>query len=238
MACVLWVSVNLLNRIMGLMKDYQLLKIRCRIKKESNDTITKMVLGHAFHLYIIQHPFGQDFIIFFVPKYLYTGALCPVHWMPYYQSLGNQKGDFSSCWKIIMHCLSLPIYSSLTERELDLCHILHQQLFNMTNQKKVYFRFWSRCMVWKKQGCHLHFNILTDPVYKIIQEYGQSLSIYWNWAQVMAIDWPALHSSFDQCTVTGLEPSAKAIEYGKQTSIYRFQKGHLWWFKSIPWQWF
>jgi dTDP-4-amino-4,6-dideoxygalactose transaminase len=41
----------------------------------------------------------------------------PVHTMPYYQSLGNKIGDYPIAETYYAHCLSLPMYPSLTDEE-------------------------------------------------------------------------------------------------------------------------
>ena len=43
----------------------------------------------------------------------------PLHLMPYYQKRGNKKGDLPIVEAYYQHCLSLPIFPSLTEEEQD-----------------------------------------------------------------------------------------------------------------------
>ncbi len=104
-----------LERRIAIAKKYD-----AELKKNPTIQLPKWPLGHAFHLYIIQHPDRTGLYNFLRSKNIYTQVhYVPVHWMPYYQSLGNQKGDFPAAENYYAHCLSLPIYSSLTERELD-----------------------------------------------------------------------------------------------------------------------
>ncbi len=96
----------------------------------------------------------------------------------------------------------------------------------MTNQKKYILDFEADAWFERNKDATLHFNILTDPVYKIIQEYGQSPFNILELGSSYGYRLAGLHSSFDQCTVTGLEPSAKAIEYGKSKYPFiDFRKG-------------
>jgi UDP-4-amino-4,6-dideoxy-N-acetyl-beta-L-altrosamine transaminase len=75
---------------------------------------------HAFHLYIIEvedrkglydHLKGHN--IFAQVHYI------PVHTLPYYESLGWQKGDFLVAETYYEKCLSLPMYPTLSETEQD-----------------------------------------------------------------------------------------------------------------------
>lgn len=76
--------------------------------------------GHAWHLYIAH---------FADRKYIYDGLreagiyaqvhYIPVHHQPYYQELGWQVGDFQHTDYHYAHCLSLPLYPSLSDAEQD-----------------------------------------------------------------------------------------------------------------------
>ena len=74
--------------------------------------------GHAYHLYVIEVEnrtglinYLRDLNIFAQVHYI------PVHLMPYYQNLGSKKGDFPNVENYYKHCLSLPMYPSLTKNE-------------------------------------------------------------------------------------------------------------------------
>ena len=86
---------------------------------------------HAYHLYVVQVPNRklvydqlQQQNIF--PQIHYI----PLHLMPYYQQLGWKKGDFPHVEAYYEHCLSLPLYPTLSieEQEFvintlhDICH--------------------------------------------------------------------------------------------------------------------
>lgn len=75
---------------------------------------------HAFHLYVIQVPDR---------KKLYdalraNGVMAqvhyvPLHLMPYYRQFGNAPGDLPVVEEYYRHCLSLPMYPTLTDEEQD-----------------------------------------------------------------------------------------------------------------------
>jgi dTDP-4-amino-4,6-dideoxygalactose transaminase len=74
--------------------------------------------GHAYHLYVIEVEnrtglinYLRDLNIFAQVHYI------PVHLMPYYQKLGWKEGDFPNVEKYYKHCLSLPMYPTLTDEE-------------------------------------------------------------------------------------------------------------------------
>ena len=73
---------------------------------------------HAYHLYVIQvkdrkglYDFLRQHQIFAQVHYI------PVHIMPYYQNLGWQKDDFPVAENYYEHCLSLPMFPTLTNEE-------------------------------------------------------------------------------------------------------------------------
>ena len=41
----------------------------------------------------------------------------PLHLMPYYCQSGNKEGDLPAMEEYYMHCLSLPMYPTLTDEE-------------------------------------------------------------------------------------------------------------------------
>jgi UDP-4-amino-4,6-dideoxy-N-acetyl-beta-L-altrosamine transaminase len=76
--------------------------------------------GHAYHLYVIQvedkkgmYDYLREHKIFAQTHYI------PVHYQPYYQSLGWKKGDFPHAEKYYDGCLSIPLYPTLSEAEQD-----------------------------------------------------------------------------------------------------------------------
>ena len=77
-----------------------------------------IVDGHAYHLYVIEakdrlnlYKYLREHNIFSQVHYI------PVHLMPYYRKKGWKEGDFPNVESYYKHCLSLPMYPSLTDEE-------------------------------------------------------------------------------------------------------------------------
>ena len=79
-----------------------------------------LIEGHAYHLYILlvedrlglyNHLRANN--IFSQVHYI------PVHYMPYYQSLGCKKGDFPIAENYYSKCLSLPMFPTLSKQEQE-----------------------------------------------------------------------------------------------------------------------
>lgn len=90
--------------------------------KNNNNVIGQsgIVEGHSYHLYIIQTNRRKELYDFLRTKNIYSQVhYIPVHTMPYYQSLGNKKGDFPIAEKYYEQCLSLPMYPTLTNEEQE-----------------------------------------------------------------------------------------------------------------------
>ncbi len=74
--------------------------------------------GHSYHLYIIEIKNRLGLYNFLKKRGIYTQVhYFPVHMMPYYQNIGNKQGDLPLCEKYYKHCLSLPIYPTLSIKE-------------------------------------------------------------------------------------------------------------------------
>lgn len=76
------------------------------------------VEGHAYHLYVIEvedrlglYNHLRENKIFAQVHYI------PVHTLPYYKSLGWKEGCFPSAENYYKHCLSIPMYPSLTDEQ-------------------------------------------------------------------------------------------------------------------------
>jgi UDP-4-amino-4,6-dideoxy-N-acetyl-beta-L-altrosamine transaminase len=73
---------------------------------------------HAYHLYVIQ---VEDRLGLY--NYLRENSVGvqvhyePVHLHPYYKKLGNKSGDMPIAENFYRHCLSLPMYPTLTDEE-------------------------------------------------------------------------------------------------------------------------
>ena len=74
--------------------------------------------GHAYHLYIIQIADRKGLYDYLRTKQIFAQVhYIPVHLMPYYKDLGSKKGDCPNAENYYEHCLSIPMYPTLTEEE-------------------------------------------------------------------------------------------------------------------------
>ena len=75
---------------------------------------------HAYHLYVIQ---VKDRLGLY--NHLHANKIfaqvhyAPLHLMPYYKDLGTKKGDFPVVEEYYEHCLSLPMFPTLTDEEQE-----------------------------------------------------------------------------------------------------------------------
>lgn len=75
---------------------------------------------HAYHLYVIQVEDRPGLYHFLHENNIYAQVhYVPLHLMPYYQQFGNKEGDLPVVEDYYAHCLSLPMYPTLTEEEQD-----------------------------------------------------------------------------------------------------------------------
>lgn len=79
-----------------------------------------VIEGHAYHLYIIEvtnrlglYNYLREHKIFAQIHYI------PCHLMPYYRNFGWKEGDFSQSEEYYKHCISLPMYPTLTKDQQD-----------------------------------------------------------------------------------------------------------------------
>jgi UDP-4-amino-4,6-dideoxy-N-acetyl-beta-L-altrosamine transaminase len=76
--------------------------------------------GHAYHLYIVQVPDRKGLYDYLKQHQIFAQVhYIPVHTMPYYQQLGWKYGDFPVAEKFYEHCLSLPMFPTLTSQEQE-----------------------------------------------------------------------------------------------------------------------
>ncbi|MCB2379190.1 UDP-4-amino-4,6-dideoxy-N-acetyl-beta-L-altrosamine transaminase [Hymenobacter sp. BT635] len=74
--------------------------------------------GHAYHLYVVQVADRKGLYDFLREKQVFAQVhYIPVHTMPYYQELGWQPGDFPRAEHYYAHCLSIPLFPSLTDEQ-------------------------------------------------------------------------------------------------------------------------
>lgn len=87
--------------------------------------------GHAYHLYIIEVPnrvglynYLREHKIFAQIHYI------PCHLMPYYRDLGWKEYDMSNAEEYYKHCISLPMYPTLTDEEQQFVIETIQNFYN------------------------------------------------------------------------------------------------------------
>ncbi|ALW85913.1 UDP-4-amino-4,6-dideoxy-N-acetyl-beta-L-altrosamine transaminase [Hymenobacter sedentarius] len=76
--------------------------------------------GHAYHLYVIEVANRKGLYDFLKTKQIFAQVhYIPVHRMPYYEGLGWKAGDFPLVEDYYAHCLSIPLFPTLTDEEQD-----------------------------------------------------------------------------------------------------------------------
>lgn len=79
-----------------------------------------VVEGHAYHLYVVE---AEDRLGLY--NYLRTNKIyaqihyVPIHLMPYYRQFGWKEGDMPHAEKYYKHCISLPMFPTLTDKQQD-----------------------------------------------------------------------------------------------------------------------
>lgn len=76
------------------------------------------VEGHAYHLYVIEVKDRLGLYNHLRSKNIFAQIhYIPVHLMPYYRSFGWKEGDMPNAENYYKHCISLPMYPTLTPEE-------------------------------------------------------------------------------------------------------------------------
>ncbi|MFV0536875.1 MAG: UDP-4-amino-4,6-dideoxy-N-acetyl-beta-L-altrosamine transaminase [Dysgonomonas sp.] len=79
-----------------------------------------VVDGHAYHLYIIEVKNRLGLYNYLRKNSIYAQIhYIPVHLMPYYQSFGWKQGDMPNAELFYRNCISLPMYPTLKNEELN-----------------------------------------------------------------------------------------------------------------------
>lgn len=74
--------------------------------------------GHAYHLYIIEAADRLGLYNYLKENKIYAQVhYIPTHLMPYYKQFGWKEGDMPQSENYYKHCLSLPMYPTLTDEE-------------------------------------------------------------------------------------------------------------------------
>lgn len=88
--------------------------------KEIRTPYVAAYVYHAYHLYVIQVPDRLGLYNYLHENGIYAQVhYAPVHLMPYYREQGNQMGDLPVVEEYYRHCLSLPMFPTLTEEEQE-----------------------------------------------------------------------------------------------------------------------
>ena len=78
------------------------------------------VEGHAYHLFVLEVEDRLGLLNYLREKNIYAQVhYIPAHLMPYYKQFGWKKGDLVSAEIYYEHCISLPLYPTLTDEEQD-----------------------------------------------------------------------------------------------------------------------
>lgn len=76
------------------------------------------VEGHGYHLYIIEAENRLGLYNYLREQKIYTQVhYIPTHLMPYYKQFGWKEGDMPKSENYYRHCLSLPMFPTLTHEE-------------------------------------------------------------------------------------------------------------------------
>ena len=79
-----------------------------------------VVEGHAYHLYVIQVEEREKLVNYLREQNIFVQIhYIPAHLMPYYRQFGWKNGDLPKAESYYNACLSLPIYSTLSNEEQD-----------------------------------------------------------------------------------------------------------------------
>lgn len=77
-----------------------------------------VIEGHAYHLYVIEVENRLGLYNFLRSHNIYAQIhYIPCHLMPYYRELGYKEGDLPHAENYYKHCISLPMYPTLTEED-------------------------------------------------------------------------------------------------------------------------
>ena len=79
-----------------------------------------VIAGHAYHLYVIEVENRVGLYNHLREKNIFAQIhYIPCHLMPYYKNFGWKEGDFPYAEDYYKHCISVPMYPTLTDAEQD-----------------------------------------------------------------------------------------------------------------------
>ena len=74
--------------------------------------------GHAYHLYVIEVEDRLELYNFLRENKIFAQIhYIPCHLMPYYKQFGWKEGDMPNAENYYKHCISLPMFPTLTQEE-------------------------------------------------------------------------------------------------------------------------
>lgn len=74
--------------------------------------------GHAYHLYVLEVKDRLNLYRYLRKNHIFSQIhYIPAHLMPYYQGFGYKEGDFPHAESYYSHCISLPMFPTLTFEE-------------------------------------------------------------------------------------------------------------------------
>lgn len=77
-----------------------------------------VVEGHGYHLYVIEVDRRDELFAHLRKNNIFAQVhYIPVHLMPFYRQFGWKNGDLPYAEKYYKHCLSIPMYPTLTKQE-------------------------------------------------------------------------------------------------------------------------
>ena len=77
-----------------------------------------VVTGHAYHLYVLEVEDRLGLYNYLRENKIYAQIhYIPCHLMPYYRDLGWKEGDLPNAENYYKHCISLPMFPTLSEEE-------------------------------------------------------------------------------------------------------------------------
>jgi len=80
-----------------------------------------VVDGHAYHLYVLEVSDRLGLYNYLKTQQIFAQIhYIPCHLMPYYRQLGWKEGDLPSAERYYQHCISIPMYPSMTDAQQQL----------------------------------------------------------------------------------------------------------------------
>ena len=81
---------------------------------------SNVIEGHAYHLFILEVENRRELYDYLRENNIFSQIhYIPVHLMPYYKELGWKEGDLPKAEKYYSNCISLPMYPTMTNEEID-----------------------------------------------------------------------------------------------------------------------